>query len=90
MRPWCLEKGDLLYSPGRRIVMASKSKRKRAKRLPCGKRPSLCRHCAFLVGIISIELLERLGDPHFTLPAPLAPRAGQAMGAAPGPPVPGF
>jgi hypothetical protein len=56
MRPWCLAKGDFLYSPGKQIVMVSKSKRKRAKRLPCGKRPSLCRNCAFTTGIISIEL----------------------------------
>jgi hypothetical protein len=71
MRSWCLKEGDFLYAPGKRLVMASKSKRKRARRLPCRKRPSLCRHCAFVTGIISIDLLEHLVDPDFTLPAPL-------------------
>jgi hypothetical protein len=71
MSPWCLEQGDFLYAPGKQLVMVSKSKRQRVKKLPCRKRPSLCRHCAFVAGIISIELLEHLVDPHFTLPAPL-------------------
>jgi hypothetical protein len=72
MCPWCLGEGDLLYSPAKRLVMASKSKRKRAKTLPCRKRPSFCWPCAFLAGIISEELAARLQDAHFALPAPLS------------------
>ena len=63
--------GKFLYSPAGRIVLASKSKRKRAMSLPCGKRPSLCWVCGPGAGIVSPELAVCLQDPHFTLPAHL-------------------
>src|SRR6266852_2619740 len=67
-------KGDFLYSPGKRLVMVSKSKRKRAKSLPCGKRPWLCRTCGCARHIISLKLEEHLREALFALPAPLPRR----------------
>lgn len=86
LRP--LERGYFLYSPSKRLVMASKAKRKRARSLPCGKRPSLCWLCGATNDIISPELAARLLDPDFTLPAPLT-REQAKLWTVPGQPDPG-
>jgi len=79
---WKLKEGDFLYSSGKELIMASKSKRKRAKRLPCWKRPSLCCMCGVTRRIISIKLAARLQDPHFTLPDPLPRKKAKRWKAA--------
>ncbi|SRR6266700_4184591 len=71
MSYFCFEEGAFLYLPGRELLILDLRGRNRARRHNCGKRHSLCLSCAFLGGMISSELAERLQDHDFTLPTPL-------------------
>jgi hypothetical protein len=53
------------------MLMASKSKRKRAKSRPCGKGSSLCWWHGIIDRVVSEELAANLQDLEFALPAPL-------------------
>lgn len=82
--------GDFLYSRNKGMVILTKSKRKRAKDLPCGRGPSLCWAHGLAYGIISDDLAFSLqDDPDFALPQPLTIEAATRWVAGPPNPATG-
>jgi len=71
MRPWCLTEGDLLFPSSIEWVILDADSRAKARNQRCGEGPYLCRICALIDGIISVDLAVGLQDSDFALAAPL-------------------